>query len=120
MHTSPPHTQEARDAISEYQRTTAAQETARREKESAPIREVSSGSGLAVGWGESAAKQPLGACLQPRKSQLCAVLSMHPCAVVPQALKPELQALYDAANKGWTDLLKHVYTQHPPLNPANR
>jgi hypothetical protein len=33
--------QEARDAISEYQRTTAAEETARKEKETAPLREVS-------------------------------------------------------------------------------
>jgi hypothetical protein len=37
-----------------------------------------------------------------------------------QALREELQALYDAANKGWVELIKHCYSKHPPLNPANR
>jgi hypothetical protein len=37
-----------------------------------------------------------------------------------QALRDELQALYDAANKGWVELIKHCYSKHPPLNPANR
>lgn len=39
---------------------------------------------------------------------------------VREALKTELQALYDAASCGWKELIKHCYDKHPPRNPANR
>ncbi|KAF6261416.1 hypothetical protein COO60DRAFT_1636853 [Scenedesmus sp. NREL 46B-D3] len=41
-------------------------------------------------------------------------------APVREALRAELQALYNAASKGWVELIKHCYDKHPPLNPANR
>lgn len=52
---------------------------------------------------------------------LCCVTSAVSCLLCHlQELRGELMALYAAADRGWVELLKHCYTQHPPLNPANR
>jgi hypothetical protein len=37
--------------------------------------------------------------------------------LAPQALGPELAALFAASDKGWVALLKHLAAAHPPIKP---